>query len=151
METRLGGRGGAAPLLRPEWRLFQDGGRGGPLPPGRGGVLEPGLYPLPAWQGAPAPTPVRRAASGRVGLSEGKQLRADPGGGAALSRRCPGAGLFALLGNSVAQSADTVSKWGFQVWGHNAYASQALLGGELWKDGPRSWPSLKLGGSPSLW
>uniref|UniRef100_A0A8I3MT99 KIAA1328 n=1 Tax=Canis lupus familiaris TaxID=9615 RepID=A0A8I3MT99_CANLF len=43
MGTGPAGRGGAAPALRPEWRLFQDGGRGGPLPPGRGGVLEPGL------------------------------------------------------------------------------------------------------------
>lgn len=67
MGTGAGGRGGAAPARRPEWRLFQDGGRGGPLPPGRGGVLDPGLYPLPTWQGALAPSPVRRVARGRVG------------------------------------------------------------------------------------
>lgn len=67
MGTEPGSRGVAASARRPEWRLFQDGGRGGPLPPGRRGVLEPGLYPLPGWQGAPSPSP-GRGASGRVGL-----------------------------------------------------------------------------------
>lgn len=46
MGTKPGGRGVAAPAPRLQWRLFQDGGRGGPLPAGLR-VLEPRLYPLP--------------------------------------------------------------------------------------------------------